>query len=190
MIPRMVRKIKPCCITYFFPLFGFFYYYCLFIGLLKRGFREGLNMKKLLLLILSPILYLSSKLILFILTLINSLGSLVFRNRFNKRIEKTIKDVYKTTNIPWDSSDIGSSELHRTNIHWEDFEKFAEKYDGEADLRPNGDISTEFNIDLNISGLYEEDIHSSFFEKSFRVTGVRSRLDGTTTIQVADKNYL
>ena len=124
------------------------------------------------------------------MTLIHSLVSLVFRNRFNKRIEEIIKDVYKTTNIPWDSPDKGSSELLRTNIHWEDFEKFAEKYDGEADLRPNGDIYTEFNIDLNMSGLNDfgsiskEPDMDYLFRDSYRVTAERNRLGGTTSIKV------
>jgi len=130
------------------------------------------------------------KLLLLLFSLIHSLVSLVFRNRFNKRIEEIIKDVYKTTNIPWDSPDKGSSELHRTNIDWEEFEKFAEKYDGKTDLRPNGDIYTEFNIDLNMSGLNDvasipkEPGMDYLFRDPYRVTAERNRLGGTTSIKV------
>jgi hypothetical protein len=125
------------------------------------------------------------KLLLLILSLILSLSSLgFFRNRINKRIKEIIKEVYKTTNIPWDSRDRSSSELLDTNIHWEEFEKFAEKYGGETDIRPDGVIYTEFNIDLNMSGLHAENGSGYLFEREFRVTGVRNRLGGTTSIQV------
>ena len=123
-----------------------------------------------------------------------------FRNRRNRIIEEKINEAYKA-----------SSEFIDTNIHWEAFERFAQEHGGRTDKYADGGLDTAFNISLNTSGfsedflalLYQEKDETAWpglvisseqqdsinrqektgFEK-LRVSGVRNRLDGTTSIQV------
>ena len=124
-----------------------------------------------------------------------------FRNRRNKLIEEQIKEALKD-----------SSEFMDTNIHWEAFVRFAQEHGGRIDKYADGGQDTAFNISLNLlnEGLDENFLveygkatkkaesryrpdHQDAIKKErpwhqiLRVSGVRNRLDGTTSIKAREE---
>ena len=124
-----------------------------------------------------------------------------FRNRRNKIIKEEIEKAY-----------LLNGKLHDTNIHWEAFVRFAQEHGGRIDKYADGGQDTAFNISLNLlnEGLDENFLaeygkatkeaesryrpdHQDAIKKErpwhhiLRVSGVRNRLDGTTSIKAREE---